>query len=362
MIPRTEHHQRLFWRGAKAAAIFALALAAFALFAPEREANAAGSFWVPFKTNNWTVTGGWACSDPARPWTSHCAWDLSAPSNTSSGTQVAAAASGTAYVHTDGFFTEDNRCLRGESWGRWIEVRHDNGLRTYYAHLKSFAAGINGRRVNVGQVIGIMGNSGCATGPHLHFEVHNTAGRAVNPGNPRSCNLSTAQWTSCPARIYTRQPAPSVRVVVDDTSSRFSRFGPAQYWLQYANGYGRHMFATWNNGPCSYGAGVCPQGRDVNYAIWRPSLPSTGNWRVCAYIPEDHAYTRSARYKVAHTGGTTTVTVNQQPLVGWVSLGVFRFIAGTSGYVRLGDWTGEAFASRQMGFDAVEWVANGGTC
>ena len=122
------------------------------------------------------------------------------------------------------------------------------------------------------------------------------------------------------------------------------------------------MVATWNNGPCSYGASVCPQGQDVNYAIWRPSIPATGTYRVCAYIPSDHAYTTSARYKITYAGGTSTVTVNQQPLVGWKSLGTFTFNAGTAGSVRLGDWTGESFATRQVGFDAIKWVPNGGPC
>lgn len=40
----------------------------------------------------------------------------------------------------------------------------------------------------------------------------------------------------------------------------------------------------------------------------------------------------------------------------WVSLGTYNFDAGTEGYVRLADATGEAFAiGRQIGFDAVRW-------
>ncbi len=100
----------------------------------------------------------------------------------------------------------------------------------------------------------------------------------------------------------------------------------------------------------------------MNYAVWRPTIPATKSYRVCAYIPPDHAYTRSARYKVAHAGGVATVVVNQQPLTGWTSLGTYTFNAGTAGYVRLGDWTGEAFASTQIGFDAVKWVPGGGNC
>jgi hypothetical protein len=186
--------------------VFLAVVGTTALLGTETKAVAAGPLYVPFKTSNWSVRSGWSCADPAHPWTSHCAWDLYAPANTSGGTQVAAAASGTAYVHTDSYFTEDNKCLARESWGRWVEIRHDNGLRTYYAHLRSFAPGIDGTRVSAGQVIGTMGNAGCATGTHLHFEVHDSSGRAVNPGDPRSCSASSALWASCPAAIYVGAP------------------------------------------------------------------------------------------------------------------------------------------------------------
>jgi hypothetical protein len=58
-----------------------------------------------------------------------------------------------------------------------------------------------------------------------------------------------------------------------------------------------------------------------------------------------------------------TVTVNQQAYDRvWVDLGVYPFNAGTSGYVFLGDMTGEADGSTHIGYDAVEWVIDGGGC
>jgi len=67
-------------------------------------------------------------------------------------------------------------------YGRMVEIRHTNRMhRTRYAHLSRFARGIRrGVRVRQGQVIGYVGQSGLATGPHLHFEFR-IRGRAVNP-------------------------------------------------------------------------------------------------------------------------------------------------------------------------------------
>jgi len=67
-------------------------------------------------------------------------------------------------------------------YGRFVLVRHTDGIHsTAYAHMSRYAHGIKrGVRVHQGQVIGYVGMSGLATGPHLHFEFR-VRGRAVNP-------------------------------------------------------------------------------------------------------------------------------------------------------------------------------------
>ncbi len=67
-------------------------------------------------------------------------------------------------------------------YGRLIEIRHHNGIHsTAYAHLSRYAKRIQkGTYVQQGQVIGYVGMSGLATGPHLHFEFR-LRGRAINP-------------------------------------------------------------------------------------------------------------------------------------------------------------------------------------
>jgi murein DD-endopeptidase MepM/ murein hydrolase activator NlpD len=71
---------------------------------------------------------------------------------------------------------------RKGGYGRFVEVRHVNPSHsTAYAHLSRYAKGVrSGKRVRQGQVIGYVGSSGLATGPHLHFEFHRH-GHAVNP-------------------------------------------------------------------------------------------------------------------------------------------------------------------------------------
>lgn len=69
----------------------------------------------------------------------------------------------------------------GNSYGRFIDVRHANGFMTRYAHLRAWAGGTAvGSSVAQGQVIGYVGMTGMATGPHLHYEMH-LHGRPVDP-------------------------------------------------------------------------------------------------------------------------------------------------------------------------------------
>lgn len=56
------------------------------------------------------------------------------------------------------------------SYGRMVVVRHWNGLETYYAHLHRTKVAV-GQEVDAGEVIGLGGNTGRSTGPHLHLEV-----------------------------------------------------------------------------------------------------------------------------------------------------------------------------------------------
>lgn len=61
------------------------------------------------------------------------------------------------------------------SFGKWVMVKHDNGLSTIYGHLSVIGASKD-QRLETGDVVGYSGNTGYSTGPHLHISVYATQG------------------------------------------------------------------------------------------------------------------------------------------------------------------------------------------
>ena len=90
-----------------------------------------------------------------------------------------AAPSGTKVTATlPGMVTRTGLSL---SYGRFIEVKHEDGLVSFYAHLSGTAKGLKaGSPVSSGQTIAYVGGSGRSTGSHLHFEIRQN-GRPMNP-------------------------------------------------------------------------------------------------------------------------------------------------------------------------------------
>jgi len=101
-----------------------------------------------------------------RTWRSHRGVDYAADA----GTEIMATSDG-VIIHR-GF---DN------SYGNSIQIRHPNGFVTRYAHMRAFRSGfVVGSRVQQGDVIGYVGSTGLATGPHLHYEMLR-GGRQIDP-------------------------------------------------------------------------------------------------------------------------------------------------------------------------------------
>ncbi len=122
---------------------------------------------TPFASQNPQVYNG----------SGHNGIDLAAPV----GTQLFSALRGTVV----GVGNTDTACS-GASYGKWVLIRHQNGLTTLYAHLSTISV-TAGQSVEGGERIGLTGNTGYSTGPHLHFAVFaSDAVRVTGPTEYRS--------------------------------------------------------------------------------------------------------------------------------------------------------------------------------
>jgi murein DD-endopeptidase MepM/ murein hydrolase activator NlpD len=92
-----------------------------------------------------------------RTWRAHRGVDFAAPR----GTPVQATGNGVVIER-----------VRQNTYGNTILIRHSNGWTTRYAHMNRFQSSVTvGSRVDQGDIIGYVGMTGLATGPHLHYEM-----------------------------------------------------------------------------------------------------------------------------------------------------------------------------------------------
>lgn len=97
------------------------------------------------------------------------------------GTKVMAAAGGVVMGAGD-----TDKVCPGASYGKWVLVKHENGLSTLYAHLSLIKVS-EGESVPSGGLVGYSGNTGYSTGPHLHFTVYATEGVQVQSRKSKVC-------------------------------------------------------------------------------------------------------------------------------------------------------------------------------
>jgi murein DD-endopeptidase MepM/ murein hydrolase activator NlpD len=134
-----------------------LALLLTVLALPAQAANFCGNMVMP----------AGALASISRGFTSyHSGIDLAAPL----GSTIRAAAAGT--VIYAGWYA---------GYGNMVDIQHADGVVTRYAHMSAFVPGVGyGSAVTTGQVIGLVGQTGHATGNHIHFEVR-INGYATDP-------------------------------------------------------------------------------------------------------------------------------------------------------------------------------------
>ena len=108
------------------------------------------------------------------------------------GDAICAIRSGTVIAaYDDGYFSKDNILW---TYGTYVVIEHDNGMRSYYAHLKSRTVSV-GDTVSGGEIIGYSGNTGRTNptptasnpyaGTHLHFEIRVKQGGVYVTTDPR---------------------------------------------------------------------------------------------------------------------------------------------------------------------------------
>ncbi len=107
----------------------------------------------------------------------HYGMDFRAPV----GTEVKAMSSGVV----EGTGDTDLAC-KGASFGKWVFIRYNNGLSSTYGHLSVIKSTV-GQKVSAGDIVGLSGNTGSSTAPHLHISVYASDGVKVDTVPSKSC-------------------------------------------------------------------------------------------------------------------------------------------------------------------------------
>ena len=112
--------------------------------------------------------------------------------------EVIAAAPGVLAFKRDGQY--DRNCAMGSGLSNAVVIRHDDGSTASYLHMKKGTVTTRpvGVRIETGEYLGVVASSGSSTGPHLHFEIKNSAGRVIDPYTG-PCNEVPTMWREQPA-------------------------------------------------------------------------------------------------------------------------------------------------------------------
>lgn len=278
------------------------------------------------------------------PYDGHDGWDLGMlPPN-----PILAAADGTVIFAGN----SDDGCGIAKA----VIIDHGNGYRTLYWHLTEPTVE-TGQQVKRGEQIGIVGSSGCVTGPHLHFQVQ-YLGRDVDPYG--WCGPSDSDpWATHPAGqrstwLWRDMPSPcnipQNAIMVDTTDPGFRRVGAG--WSEVAQGIGGTALNVTSRASGSSA---------LTIGVWRPELPRAGTYRVLAWVPywlNGLNDAKRARYVVGHadgSGDTQEIAISQnQNSNGWADLGTYTFDPARKPFVGLN--ANDTEAGNNVWYDAVIWI------
>ncbi|KAB8142691.1 peptidoglycan DD-metalloendopeptidase family protein [Chloroflexia bacterium SDU3-3] len=320
----------------------------------------------PFLSTNGGTFSYWGENEPTLSYDGHDGWDYAArPPD-----PALAAADGTVVFAGNA----DDNCATTAA-----VIDHGNGYRTLYWHLSEVDVAI-GQAVKAGQPIGVIGASGCAQGPHLHFGVQ-YLGRNTDPygycgklADPWSINvggiLSTWLWKDFPSPCG---PPPAGALVVDTDSAGFAKSGA---WASVPIGYGGSALYARSLGPPPTSPALPSAAPEATQAItatrvltatatalpsatasYRPEIPAAGRYRVLAYIPyalnglDDGV---GVTYRIRSSAGEAQVAVDMGlEANAWVDLGTYAFAPGAAEVVLENR---SAAGGQSVWADAVIWL------
>lgn len=270
----------------------------------------------------------------------HDGWDFAAAPPT----RVLAAAPGTVVFAGN----SDDGC----GVAHVVIIDHGNGYRSLYWHLQDIL--VDPGPVERGAEIGIVGESGCATGPHLHFQMQ-FLGRDTDPDgwcgptgqDPWATHpagqISTWLWSTTPSPCA----LPSNAIVVEPGDPVWRKRGTG--WEELAGGLG---------GSAMRAPSVKANSSSPPIAVWMPPLTQGGRYRVLTWIPyivngiEDAT---TVRYLVRHSGGEDAIVVDQAAAANtWVDLGTYQFDPGQASFVGLA--AVDEAQGTNVWFDAMLWI------
>lgn len=289
-------------------------------------------------------------TNPAFAYDGHDGWDYAAAAPD----KALAAAAGTVIFAGNA----DDGCAT-----QAVILDHRNGYRTLYWHLARVDVE-SGQAVKTGDTLGVIGESGCSLGPHLHFGTQ-FLGRGIDPYG--WCGKGTDPWQANPSGVQSIWlwadrptpcgPPPVGAVVVDSTRPGFTQIG--KDWQQAESGYagGAEFTASLRGASIREPWHLRPL-RSPAVAIWQATIPTAGRYRVLAYLPyalsglDD---SRRTEYRVRHGQEETLVTIDAQTYANdWADLGTYEFRAGEQSVVILSNQTESDRLS--VWADAVMWL------
>lgn len=249
---------------------------------------------------------------------------------------------------------------RTTSYGVHVVINHQNGYHTLYAHMSEIAVKV-GQAVKMGDYIGLSGNTGNSTGPHLHFGVYRTANSVIVPNEIFAADpfgwrdtinkdpmlnypttdkgvLSSCVWRSLDTDHYHCGD-----ILVEDSGRRAAVF--TGNWRESTYGLdGSHYVLNTQNS------------NSAPHADWKVLLREAGLYQIDVFIPSRNATTRQAKYQIYRGNNVwQSVTVDQLPKSDeWVTLGNYEMPVGEA-HVWLSANTNEPTGTTKVGADAVRF-------